>query len=42
MASVSDIISELPLYLMIDSCIREHGVSSSGTLEAWYPDRYSP
>lgn len=42
MALVSDIINEPPLYLMIDSCVREHGVSTSGTLEAWYPDRYPP
>ena len=42
MALVSDVISMLPLYLMLDSCIREHGVSSSGTIEAWYPDRYPP
>lgn len=40
MALVSDIISQLPLYLMIDSCLREHGFSASRALEAWYPDRY--
>ena len=42
MALVSDTISGLLRYLMIDSCVREHGVSTSGTLEAWYPDRYPP
>ena len=42
MALVSDLISELPLDLMVDSCVREHGVSTTGTLEAWYPDCYTP
>ena len=42
MALVSDIIRCLLLYLMIDSCVREHGVSASGALKAWYPDRYPP
>lgn len=42
MALVSDIIRELQLDLTIYSCVREHGVSTSGTLEAWYSDRYPP
>ena len=42
MALVSDIISNLLLELIIYSCVREHGVSTSGTFEAWYSDRYSP
>lgn len=42
MALVSDIINELLLYLMIDSCVREHGISTSRALKARYPDRYPP
>ena len=42
MALVSDIISELHIDLTIYSCVREHGVSTSGTLKAWYPNRHPP